>query len=109
MNVNERNGRKPSSVTWAAAFTVVAVLAAGVFVWAAGGRGWQAVPLVAALVVATALVKGRFFRARAARRRSAILDAYADREIARTRRRQSLPRIRTLSVPGTVQPSSRAS
>jgi hypothetical protein len=47
----------------------------------------NAIGLVVAALVATAvLIIFWLFRARAARRRRAALDAYADREIARVRR-----------------------
>jgi hypothetical protein len=43
----------------AAAFAVVAGFAAGVLLWAAAGSAWQVVPVVAVLVLAAVLLKGR--------------------------------------------------
>jgi hypothetical protein len=54
--------------------------------WLADGRHWPAL-LAAAVVALTALVGlAWLYRARGARRRRAVLDAYAEREISRHRR-----------------------
>jgi hypothetical protein len=51
----------------------------------AGGRGWQVLLSVAVVALAVFLGLVRLYRARGARRK-AVLDAYAEREIARGRR-----------------------
>jgi hypothetical protein len=53
------------------------------------GRAWQI--LLPAMLLATAVLAfGRLPRAHSARRLKAAMDAYAEREIARTRRRQAM-------------------
>jgi hypothetical protein len=72
-----------------------AALAAGIVVgiqlWPAGGRGWLALPPV--MVLALTSVLGIFWlsRDRRTRRWRAALDAYAEQEIARDRRREAAP------------------
>jgi Flp pilus assembly protein TadB len=95
MNDNSGRPRRRTLVWPAAAYTAV-VLGAGVVTagWfrPAADEGWQM--LVAAAVFAVAAVLGFVWlvRARAARRLQAVMDAYADREIARAGRRQALKR-----------------
>jgi hypothetical protein len=82
-------------VIWAVSFCIVATLSPAVFGGLrsrpTGVEGWQA--LLPAGVVALTVLLGLVWQHRvsAARRWKAVLDAYAEREIARDRRRQVLP------------------
>jgi hypothetical protein len=83
---NTRIGRRTpwSLVGWSAAF-VAAAGAVGLWLWLARGDG-PALLAAEALVIAVPLLAAWRWRARAARRWSAAVNAYADREIARARR-----------------------
>jgi hypothetical protein len=82
---NNRIGRRtPLSLAGPAAF-LAAAGAVGLWLWLARGDG-PALLAVEALAVAVPLLAFWRWRARAARRWSAVVNAYADREIARARR-----------------------
>ena len=88
---------RKSSLLWNA-LALVAAVGLGVGLWLASGdnsRLWLelTVPAVTAVLGAAWL-----WRARDSRRLQAFFDTYANREIARQRRRQVLKRLRTHSV-----------
>jgi CheY-like chemotaxis protein len=87
MENNWTTHRRQISLTWPTTFSVAAVLAAGVFgglwLWSAGGRAWPALLPAAVLAVTAVLGTVGLSRARATRRLKALVDAYAEREIAR--------------------------
>jgi hypothetical protein len=90
-------GGQPLSLVWPALSCAGAVLAVGWLglLWWQPAASWQA--LLAAFVLALAAILGSawLFRARARRRLRAAVDAYAEREIARTRVRKTPQRLRT--------------
>jgi hypothetical protein len=83
------------SVIWVVSFYIAAaffpLIFGGLRLRPTGVRGWQA--LLPAGVVALTMLLGFVwqYRVRAARRWKAVLDAYAEREIARDRRREARP------------------
>jgi hypothetical protein len=85
--------RRP--VIWAVSFCIAAILFTVVFgglrLRPTGFRGWQT--LLPAGVVALTVLLGFVwqYRVRTARRWKAVLDSYAEREIARARRREAVP------------------
>ena len=86
------------SASWVAELLTSAALRALWFV-PADKPAWQAVPL--GVILATTVVSGVAWqqsRARARRRWLAALDAFAEREIERERRRRALERLRELSA-----------
>jgi hypothetical protein len=82
-------------VIWPVGFCIAAVVSTGVFgrlrLRPTDVRGWQA--LLPAVIVALTVLLGFVwqYRIRAARRWKAALDAYAEREIDRNRRREASP------------------
>ena len=83
---------RPLALLWPSSICLAMVCAAvpfaGLWTPAVAGNGWQ-VFLPAVLLAATGIL-GLFasVRSRAARRLKLVLDAYAEREIARERRRR---------------------
>jgi hypothetical protein len=98
--VNTRIGRRtPWSllVGWSAA--LLAAGAVGLWLWLARGDG-PALLAAEALAIAVPLLAVWLWRARSARRWSAAVNAYADREIARARRlaaRRQAPAVAALA------------
>jgi hypothetical protein len=81
-----------SGAAWAAA-----LLIGGLWLVWADDPGWKAIPLAAAL--ASTMAAGIMWQQSRARRRwRAALDAYAERELSRQRRRTALKRVQTLST-----------
>jgi hypothetical protein len=94
---NSRTGhRRPTFLIGLAVYGFAAALAAGIVgglqVWPSHGRSGLALPPVAVLVLAAVLGIIWQSRARGTRRWRAALDAYAEREMAKERRRE---RVRT--------------
>jgi hypothetical protein len=88
------SGRTPTSVV----FPVTFLEDVGLWFWLADGGG-AAVLLGAAALVLTALLGIAWLsRARGARRCTAAVDAYADREIDRERRKNGPQRVRGVST-----------
>jgi hypothetical protein len=90
--LNNRTGRRrPAFLTWLATCGLAAIPAAGIVgglqLWSADGRGWLALALVAVLALTSVLGIVWQTRARGMRRLRTAMDAYAEREIARDRRR----------------------
>jgi hypothetical protein len=111
---SKRTGRqKPGVVVWLAAFVAIAGLGAGVAgeLWlrSAEGGSWQALLPAAILALTAVLGIVLLFRARAARRWNAAVDAYAEREIARDQRKQALKRGRSVSTARGILQRLRAS
>jgi hypothetical protein len=99
---NNRSGhRKQRSLVWPAAILATGG-ALGLWLWLAREVSLQWLLAPAVLILAAAF--GIFWqsRARAARRRRAALDAYAEREISRARRGNAPKRLVTLSTRGRV-------
>jgi hypothetical protein len=90
-------GRTPLSLVGSVVF-LAAAGAVGLWLWLARGDG-PAPLAAAALVVAAPLLALWQRRARAARRWSAAVNAYADREIARARRLAVLRQARAVPTP----------
>jgi hypothetical protein len=113
METNQTSRQKPGVVVWLAALCAVAVLGAGVAgeLWLrpAEGGSWQA--LLPAAILALTAVLGIVWlaRARAARRWNAAVDAYAEREIARSLRKHAAKRGRSVSAPRGILQRLRAS
>jgi hypothetical protein len=84
MRINWIGSRVALPLVWPA--VVLAALAVALLVWVAPGAGPRAVPAVAAFAGVVLLGSVLQRRARAARRWSAAVNAYAEREIARARR-----------------------
>jgi hypothetical protein len=86
-----------------AALGAAAVLGAGMvgglLFWTTAGPGWQAPAEATTLALTTAGGIVWRSRARAARRWSAVLDRYAEREIARERHHKARPRAESIPVP----------
>jgi hypothetical protein len=92
---NNRIGRRtPSSLLWPVTF----LGAVGLWFWLAHGDGVAVLLGAAALVLTAILGIVWLSRARAARRLNAALDAYAEREINRERRRHGPQRVRGVST-----------
>jgi Flp pilus assembly protein TadB len=94
-------GRRPWSLVWPALSCAVVVLAAvwlGLLWWRPATT-WQELSVAAVLLLAALLGSVWQFRARARRRLRAAVDAYAEREIARSRRDREPRRLRP-SAPG---------
>jgi hypothetical protein len=89
------NGRKVASLVWPAVLLVAGV-AAGLWL-ALGQCGAQVVPAVVVLAVSALLGVVWLVRYRATRRLHAALDAYAEMDLARARRRKALRRLRAAS------------
>jgi hypothetical protein len=97
MESNRIGHRAPLSLVGPAAF-LAAAGAVGLWLWL--GQADGPAPLAAAaLVVAALLLAVWRRRARAARRWSAAVNAYADREIARARRLAVLRQARAVPTP----------
>src|SRR5262249_62059163 len=113
METNQTRRQKPGVVVWLAGVCAVAVLGAGVAggVWLrrAGDGSWQALLPAAVLALAAALGLVWLARVRAARRWNAAVDAYAEREIARSLRRHAAKRGRSVSAPRGILQRLRAS
>jgi hypothetical protein len=90
MEKQHTDRRKSAAGVGAVALCVAAVLAAGTYagLWlsTADDRGWLALLPAAALGLTAVLGLATVARARAARRLRAALDAYAERQVATTRR-----------------------
>jgi hypothetical protein len=82
----EKNAPEPLSLVWPAAFLAAAGVA-GLSLLLAPGDKMDVLLTAAVLGLTTFLGIVWWSRARAARRWQAVLDAYADGEIARTQRR----------------------
>jgi hypothetical protein len=94
--------RKSTFLVW----SVTLLGVAGIGSWLLH-RDEVAVPLGAAALVLTAVLGALWlFRARTVRRYYAAVDAYAEREIDRARRRHHLQRVRRGSGPRDALPSS---
>ena len=94
MGNNRISYAKAIRVAWPRASFLAAVAAAGVIggvvLPLVDGRAWQTL-LPAMLLTATAVLGFvRLSRAHTARRLKAAMDAFAEREIARTRRRKAM-------------------
>jgi hypothetical protein len=89
-------GRTPLSLIWPAAF-LVAAGAVGSWLWLARGDGLQVLLAGTALAVLVVLGPVWRWRARSARRWNAVVDAYAEREIARLRGVNGRNRVRAHS------------
>jgi lysophospholipase L1-like esterase len=113
METNQRGRQKPGVVVWLAALCAVAVLGAGIAgeVWLrpAEGGNWQALLPAALLALAAVLGIVWLARARAARRWNAAVDAYAEREIARSRRKHAAKGGRSVTTPRGILQRLRAS
>jgi hypothetical protein len=93
---NNRTGRRRTMfLIWLAACGIAAVLVAGIIrglpLGPALGRSWLALPPAAVLALTSVLGIVWQSRARGTRRWRAALDGYAEREIARDRRREGAP------------------
>src|SRR5262245_55997694 len=98
---NNRIGRRtPTSLVW----PVPLLGAVGFWFWLAHADGVAALLGAAALVLTATLGIVWLSRARAARRFNAALDAYAEREIDRERRRSGPQRVRVVSTGGGALP-----
>jgi hypothetical protein len=89
-------GRTPLSLIWTAAFLATAG-AVGLWLWLARGDGLQVLLAGTALAVLVVLGPVWRWRARSERRWNAVVDAYAEREIARLRGGNGRNRVRALS------------
>jgi hypothetical protein len=87
MRNNWVSRRTPRSLLWPAA--LLAAGSVGLWLWLARGDG-LALLAAEALIIALPLLAFWRWRARAARRWSEVVNAYADREIARARRLAAL-------------------
>jgi hypothetical protein len=83
MRINWTGARVPLPLLWPAAF--VAAVAVALAVWVAQDTS-RALPAAVALAGAASFGAVWLRRARAARRWSAVVNAYAERELARARR-----------------------
>jgi hypothetical protein len=111
---NNPTGRlSAGGIAWLAGCCAVVVLGAGVAgeLWLrpSAGSVWPALLPAAFLAVAAVLGIVWLTRVRAARRWNAAVDAYADREIARARRRQASKRGRSAATPRGILQRLRAS
>jgi hypothetical protein len=104
---NHRTARRmpTASLRPAAFWAAILIGAAAVGLWLrpADGPGWQAPLEAEGLALTVALGLAWRSRARSARRWQAALDAYAQREIARTRRTPAPPGLPTGSTPGRLR------
>jgi hypothetical protein len=106
---HDRTGRRhPTSlirpVAYAAVAALAAALAAGVWWGVVDDRAWQA-PLAAAGLAFTAVLGLVWLsRTRAVRRLRAAADAFAEREIARERRRKAAAALPPLRARGGNAP-----
>jgi hypothetical protein len=104
----DRNAiQAPLWLVWPAAF-LGASGTAGVWFGEIDGSAGEVVLSVAAMVASVTLGVVLLLQVRAVRRLYAVLDAYAEREIDRERRRQAAKRLRDLrSLLGVQQSASR--
>jgi hypothetical protein len=107
MTNNEIDRKFPSLVWPVAALGVGGIIG----LWFGFTRGESAPTLLAFAVLAVAAAVGIVwrFRARAARRLRAALDAYAEWDIARMQRWNAPKQVRLISARGSRLPSRRAS
>jgi len=97
MEKNEIGHDKPISLIGPTAI-LGASGAVGLWLWLAQGVSLQVLLAPAVLLLAAALIIVWQSRARAARRLRAVVDAYADREIARSRSKNTTKRPMTFST-----------
>jgi hypothetical protein len=93
--------RTPTSLVW----PVTLIGEVGLWFWLTHGHGVAGQLVAAALVLAGTLGIVWLSRARAARRFKAAVEAYAEREIDRERRRNRPQRIRGVSTRGGALPT----
>jgi hypothetical protein len=105
---NNRFARRKSRSLARPAVLLGAAVVVALWLWLGPGIGPSG-RLGAAVGASTlAAVIVWFFRARAARRRNAALDVYAEREIARAQNKETWTRVKRYSTPGSVLRSRRA-
>jgi hypothetical protein len=100
MENNWKVGHTLASLVW----PVLLPGAGGLWFWLAPEDGVAGVVGVAAVIVTTILGIVWLFRARAASRFNAVVDAYAEQEIHRELRRNRLQRMPDVSTRGSALP-----